>query len=342
MPYKPLKKLAAFLICFLPVIFLAGCGGSKEDVESQSGKAKVIKFSHVVAEDTPKGKAALKFKEILEKNAKGKFEIQVYPSSSLFSDSEEMEQLKTNQVQFIAPSVTKLVDLQTSFQIVDMPFLFKSDQAAYNFYDGIYGQKLLRSLEPQGLLGLVWWPNSTKHFTNSVRPLKSPDDFKGLKFRIQSTGVAEAQFKALEADAQVLPFSEVYTALSNKSIDGQENTYSNIETQNYQDVQKYLTVSHHGRLDYIVVTNTIFWNSLSPEEKKIIEESLKEATLYERQLAEQENAKSYERLRKSGKFEIYTLNEQDREKFIKALEPVTHSFTDKIGRDYLESARNSS
>ncbi|MCL6638200.1 MAG: TRAP transporter substrate-binding protein [Firmicutes bacterium] len=339
-----MKKSFRLLLCLLIIGALAagltGCGG-KNTQPAGADKVIEIKFSHVVAEATPKGKAALKFKELVEKNSNGKIKVSVFPSSQLYGDKEELEQLKADNVQFIAPSVTKLVGFQPAFQLVDMPFLFKSDQAAYNFYDSPAGQKLLKSLEPQGMLGLAWWPNGAKHFTNSKRPLKTPDDFKGLKFRTQSGGVLDAQFKALGAGSQTMAFSEVYTALNNKTVDGQENTFNNIDTQNYQDVQKYMTVSGHGRLDYVVLTNTKFWNGLSPENKKIIEDAMKEATKYERQLADEENAKSFEKLKNSGKMEIYTLSDAEKEAFIKALEPVYNEYADKIGRDYIEAARNS-
>jgi len=339
-----MKKGVKLILCLLLLgalaLALTGCGG-KDTKATGSDKALEIKFSHVVAEATPKGKAALKFKELVEKNSNGKIKVSVFPSSSLYGDKEELEQLKADNVQFIAPSVTKLVGFQPPFQLVDMPFLFKSDQAAYNFYDSAMGQKLLKSLEPQGMLGLAWWPNGAKHFTNSKRPLKSPDDFKGLKFRTQSGGVLDAQFKALGSGSQTMAFAEVYTALNNKTVDGQENTFNNIDTQNYQDVQKYMTVSTHGRLDYVVLTNTKFWNGLSAENKKIIEDAMKESTKYERQLADEENAKSFEKLKNSGKMEIYTLTDEEKEKFVKALEPVYNDYSEKVGKDYIEAARNS-
>lgn len=335
-----LKKALFILLTGLMAVAMAGCGGGK-DTKAGSGDVLEVKFTHVVAESTPKGKAALKFKELVEQKSNGKIKVSVFPSSSLYGDNEELEQLKANNVQFIAPSVTKLVGFVPAFQIVDMPFLFKDDQAAYKFYDSPAGQKLMKSLEPQGMIGLAWWPNGAKHFTNSKRPLKTPEDFQGLKFRTQSGGVLDAQFKALGAGSQRLAFAEVYTALSNKTVDGQENTFSNIDTQNYADVQKYMTVSNHGRLDYVVLTNTKFWNSLSPENKKIFEEAMKEATVYERQLADEENRKSFEKLKASGKLEIYTLTEQDRQKFIAAMKPVYDEYTDKIGKDYIEAARSS-
>lgn len=338
------KHLKSFLLCLMVgimVFALAGCGGAKDTKAASGDKVLEVKFTHVVADATPKGKAALKFKELVEKNSNGKIKVNVFPASQLYGDKEELEQLKANNVQFIAPSVTKLVGFVPAFQIVDMPFLFKDDKAAYNFYDGPMGQKLMKSLEPQGMLGMGWWPNGTKQFTDSKRLLKTPADFGDLKFRTQSGGVLDAQFKALGSGSQTLAFAEVFTALSNKTVDGQENTFNNIDTQNYADVQKYMTISNHGRLDYVVLTNTTFWNSLSPENKKIMEDAMKQATVYERQLADEENAKSLEKLKAGGKMEIYTLTDEDRAKFIAAMKPVYDAYTDKIGKDYIEAARNS-
>jgi len=338
--FKGISKVVA-LVAMLALILVAvtGCGGSKEATGDKAAKKISVKFSHVVAETTPKGQAALKFKQELEKS--GQFEVQVYPSSQLYGDKEELEALKANNVQLIAPSVTKLVGFVPAFQLVDMPFLFSSDQAAYNFYDGPMGQKLLKTLEPQGMLGLGWWPNGSKHFTNSKKPLKTPEDFKGLKFRTQSGGVLDEQFKALGAGSQTLAFGEVYQALNNKTVDGQENTFNNIDTQKYQEVQKYMTISSHGRLDYVVLVNAKFYNELTAEQKKLFDDAMDVANKYERQLADELNASSFEKLKSGGKLEIYTLNDADRAAFVKALEPVYAKYETIIGKDYLDAARSS-
>lgn len=333
------KKSLLILLVTLLSLAVAGCGGNEESKAPAGDAAKkiAVKFSHVVADTTPKGQAALRFKETLEKS--GQFEVQIFPSSQLYGDKEELEALTANNVQLIAPSVTKLVGFVPAFQLVDMPFLFASDQAAYNFYDGPKGQELMRSLEPKGMLGLGWWPNGSKHFTNSKKPLKTPADFKGLKFRTQSGGVLDEQFKALGAGSQTIAFGEVYQALNNKTVDGQENTFNNIDTQKYAETQKYLTVSAHGRLDYVVLTNTTFWNTLSDEQKKLFTDAMNEASVYERTLADELNAKSFETLK--GSMEVYTLTDADRQAFIKALEPVYAQYQDKVGKDYIEAARNS-
>ncbi len=343
MSKKIIKLVFCLLLATAVAIVAAGCGGG-ENAGDQNGGDKqekiVVKFTHVVAESTPKGQAALKFAEVLEEKSGGLFEVQVYPSSQLYGDKEEQEQLLANNVQFIAPSVTKLVTLNPAFQLVDMPFLFKDRAQAYRFFDGEAGQDLLHSLEPHGILGLAWWANGFKHFTNSKRPLKAPEDFKGLKFRTQSGGVLDEQFKALGAGSQTLAFSEVYQALQNGTVDGQENTFNNIDTQKYVEVQKYLTISNHGRLDYVVLTNTTFWNSLTEEQQQMIREAMAEATEYERQLADELDQESFENIKNSGKVEIYELTDEDRAKFIEALQPLYDKYGPEIGQKYIDAARN--
>ncbi|MEW6727224.1 TRAP transporter substrate-binding protein [Desulforudis sp. 1088] len=336
--------IMALMLLAVFAFVVTGCGGGDKDQPGTADKADkdkkvVIKFSHVVADKTPKGQAALKFKELVEAKSNGTMEVQVFPSSSLYGDKEELEALLTNNVQIIAPSVTKLVKYNPSFQIIDMPFLFASDQAAYNWFKSEYGQKLLHSLEDKGMLGLAWWPNGAKHFINGKHPLKTPADFANLKFRVQSGGLLVDQFEALGASAQPIPFSECYQALQNGTVDGTENTFNNIDTQKYAEVQKYLTVSAHGRLDYVVLTNTTFWNGLTDEQKKIIEEAMAEATEFATQLADKLNAESYENLKNSGKLDVYELTAEDKAKFEAALKPVYDKYVPIIGKEYIDSAK---
>lgn len=340
------KRFLSLVLCLLLASAVAlvavGCGGGSEKAGDGEKQEKItVKFTHVVAESTPKGQAALKFKEILEEKSGGLFEVQVYPSSSLYGDKEEQEQLLANNVQFIAPSVTKLVTFNPSFQLVDLPFLFKDKAQFYRFCDGEAGQELLQSLEPHGILGMAWWANGFKHFSNSKRVLASPDDFKGLKFRTQSGGVLDEQFKALGAGSQTLAFAEVYQALANGTVDGQENTFNNIDTQKYVEVQKYLTISNHGRLDYVVLTNTTFWSALTAEQQQMVQEAMAEATEFERQLADELDEASFENIKNSGKVEIKELTDEERAKFVEALEPLYAKYGADIGEKYIEAARNS-
>lgn len=336
------KRLWMATLAAVLALAAAGCGSPASNGTGQgdanSGEPIVIKFSHVTTPDSPKGQAAEKFKELAEQKTNGRVKVEVFPSGQLYGDKEELEALQAGNVQMIAPSVTKLVGLNPAFQIVDMPFLFNSREAVLKFWDGELGQKLMKSLEPHGILGLAMWENGFKQFTNSKRPLKRPEDFKGLKFRTQAGKVLEAQFKALGAGAATIPFNETYVALQQGTVDGQENTFNNIDTQRYAEVQKYLTVSNHGRLDYVVLVNKSFWQGLPEDIRKALEEALKEATEFERQLAYELDQKSFENLKKAG-MEVYELTEEDKEAFRKALEPVYAEFADVIGKEFIDGAR---
>src|SRR6187200_1822993 len=240
----------------------------------------VLKFSHVVAPDTPKGKAAEKFKELGEKYTNGKVKIEVYHNSSLYKDKEELEALQLGAVQMLAPSNSKFGPIGVKeFEVYDLPFILPDKKAVRRVNDGKLGQRLLKLLEPKGMVGLAYWDNGFK-LMSANKPLREPEDFKGLKFRIQSSKVLELQMRALGALPQIMAFSEVYQALQTGVVDGQENTWSNIYTQKMNEVQKYITVTNHGYIGYVVVTNKKFWDGLPADIKPQLDKAMKEATAY--------------------------------------------------------------
>lgn len=337
---KRLKALAA-LVLSGALLVTAGCGGTKTGGENKQYTKEnplVIKFSHVTTADSPKGKAADKFKELLEQKTGGKVKVETYPSSQLYGDKDELENLQLGNVQIIAPSVTKLVGLNPQFQIVDMPFLFKNRDAVIKFWDGELGNKLMNSLDGKNIKGLAMWENGFKHFTSN-KPIGKPEDFSGQKFRTQAGKVLEAQFKALGAGAATIPFGETYTALQQKTVDGQENSFNNIDTQKYAEVQKYMLVSEHGRLDYVVLTNKKWYDGLSADMKKAFDEAMKEATVYERQLAVELDKKSFDNLKNSKKMEILNLTPDMREQFAKKMDSVYTDFERVIGKDLIDGVK---
>ncbi len=295
-----------------------------------------VKFSHVVADLTPKGQASMKFKEILDKS--GIFDVKVFPSSQLYGDKEELEALRANNVQLIAPSMTKLVGFNPQFQIVDMPFLFATDDAVAAFWKSEKGKTLFNSLRRAGFLGLAHWPNGFTQFLNAKRPLKKPADFKGLKLRVQSGGLLDARNKALGAGSQTMAFAEVYQALNSHAIDGLDNTFNNHETQKFYEVAKYLTIGNFTRIDYSVLTNVKFWDSLKPDQQKIFMAAMDAATEYERKLSMEMDTKSLEIMKKDKSVQIYTLTPAERQEFIKALSPLYKQYESKIGKDNIEYA----
>ena len=298
----------------------------------------VVKFSHVVAEKTPKGLAALKFKELAEQKLPGKVQVQVFPSSQLFGDAKEMEAVLLGDVQLIAPSLSKFDRYTKKIQVFDLPFLFDDIEAVDNFQSSAAGQGLLKSMTNRGLVGLAYWHNGMKQLSTNKDQLKRPDDVKGLKFRIQASDVLEAQFRALDANPQKMAFSEVYQALQTGVVDGQENTWSNIYSQKFLEVQKTIAETNHGVIDYMVVTNAKWWDGLPADVRKGLSEAMAEATAYGNKLADDINEDAKKKIEAAGKAKIQKLGKDDVAAWRKAMEPVWKKFEGEIGRDLIESA----
>lgn len=297
----------------------------------------VIKFSHVVAVDTPKGQAALRFKELAEKNTKGRVKIEVYPNSQLYKDKEELEALQLGAVQMLAPSLAKFGPLGVrEFEVFDLPYIFSTKAALYGVTEGPIGRDLLKKLEPKGIIGLAYWDNGFK-IMSANKPLHRPADFKGLKMRIQSSKVLDAQMRALGANPQVMAFSEVYQALQSGVVDGTENPPSNMYTQKMHEVQSHLTVSNHGYLGYAVVVNKKFWDGLPADIRSELDKAMAEATRYEKAIAERDNVVALDAIKKSGKTQIYNLNASEAAEWKKTLLPVQKEMEGRIGKDLINS-----
>jgi C4-dicarboxylate-binding protein DctP len=297
----------------------------------------VIKFSHVVANDTPKGKAAERFKELAEKATKGRVKVEVYPNSTLYKDKEEMEALQLGAVQMLAPSLAKFGPLGVKeFEVFDLPYIFPSKDVLYRVTEGPVGRDLFKKLEPKGITGLAYWDNGFK-VMSSNKPMHVPADFKGMKMRIQSSKVLDAQMRALGANPQVMAFSEVYQALQTGVVDGTENPPSNLYTQKMHEVQKHVTVSDHGYLGYAVIVNKKFWDGLPADVRTQLEVAMKDATKYANAIAQQENDKAMAAVKASGKTEIYALNDKEKAEWRKALAPVQKDMESRIGKATIDA-----
>ncbi|HYD93693.1 MAG TPA: TRAP transporter substrate-binding protein [Noviherbaspirillum sp.] len=302
----------------------------------------IIKFSHVVANDTPKGKAAERFKELAEKATKGRVKVEVYPNSTLYKDKEELEALQLGAVQMLAPSLAKFGPLGVKeFEVFDLPYIFPNKDVLYRVTEGPIGKDLLKKLEPKGITGLAYWDNGFK-VMSANKPLRNPDDFKGLKMRIQSSKVLDAQMRQLGANPQVMAFSEVYQALQTGVVDGTENPPSNLYTQKMHEVQKQVTVSNHGYLGYAVIVNKKFWDGLPGDVRTALEGAMKDATRYANAIAQQENDMALDAVRKSGKTEVYVLNDKERDAWRKALLPVQNAMAGRIGADLISAVNKES
>jgi C4-dicarboxylate-binding protein DctP len=296
----------------------------------------ILKFSHVVASDTPKGKAADKFKELAEKYTNGKVKVEVYPNSTLYKDKEELEALQLGAVQMLAPSNSKFGPIGIKeFEVFDLPYILPDLKTLRKVTDGPLGARLLKLLDSKGMTGLAYWDNGFKQMSANKK-LIDPADYKGLKFRIQSSKVLEAQFRALGAIPQVMAFSDVYQALQTGVVDGQENTWSNIYTQKMHEVQKYMTVTNHGYIGYVVVVNKKFWDGLPGDIRDELSKAMKEATEYGNGASAQDNDEALEAIKKAGKSEIITLTPAQDEAMRKAMMPVYKDVASRVGQPLID------
>ncbi|MDN3274246.1 DctP family TRAP transporter solute-binding subunit [Frankia sp. RB7] len=303
---------------------------------AQAQSPIIIKFSHVVANDTPKGKGALKFKELAEKYTDGKVKIEVYPNSSLYKDKEEIEALQLGSVQMLAPSTAKFAPLGIKeFEALDLPWLFKDDATYSNAMKGTVGKWLFHKLEAKGITGLAYWDNGF-HMVSSSRPLIKPEDFKGLKFRISGSKIADQYFRILGAIPQIMAFSEVYQALQTGVVDGCENTASNYLTQKFYEVQKDITVSYHAHLQYAVIVNSKFWSGLPPDIRTQLEKAMADATEYTNQIAHQENEDALAEIKKSGKTQLHYLTDADKKAWQEAMRPTYAWAKGRVGQEVLD------
>lgn len=324
---KLLFAVAAAAFALAPVL-------SSDLAQAQS--PIIIKFSHVVANDTPKGKGALKFKELAEKYTDGKVKIEVYPNSSLYKDKEEIEALQLGSVQMLAPSTAKFAPLGIKeFEALDLPWLFKDEQTYSNAMKGTVGKWLFQKLEAKGISGLAYWDNGF-HMVSSNRPLMKPEDFKGLKFRISGSKIADQYFRLMGSIPQIMAFSEVYQALQTGVVDGCENTASNYLTQKFYEVQKDITVSYHAHLQYAVIVNSKFWSGLPPDIRTQLDKAMADATEYTNQIAHQENEDALAEIKKTGKTTLHYLTDADRKAWQEAMQPTYKWAKGRVGQEVLD------
>jgi C4-dicarboxylate-binding protein DctP len=297
----------------------------------------VIKFSHVTSTDSPKGMAGEYFKKIMEERSKGKVKVELYPNSTLYKDKEEIEALQMGAVQMLAPAPGKFGPMGVrEFEVLDLPFLFDNVAEAHKVTDGPIGQGMLKKLEAKGITGMAFWNNGFKEMTAN-KPLRKPEDFRGLKMRIQSSKVLDAQMRSVGANPQMMAFSELYQGLQTGVVDGQENPTSNIYTQKMHEVQKYLTMSDHGYHGYVVIMNKRFVDGLPADVKTTLNGALKDTTAYFDDIAKKENDDALEKIRKSGKTEIITLTKDERNAWKKAMVKTHKQMEGLVGKDLLQS-----
>jgi C4-dicarboxylate-binding protein DctP len=297
----------------------------------------VIRFSHVVAVDTPKGQAAELFRRRAAELTGGRVRVEVFPNGTGYKDGEEIQALQLGAVELLAPSLSKFGQLGVKeFETFDLPFLFEDEAALRRVTEGPVGKALLLQLEQKGIVGLAFWDAGFKSFSAN-RPLRRPEDFRGLRMRIQASGVIDAQMRALGALPQVLPFADVYRALEAGVVDGCENPVSNFYTQGMHRVQRHLTLTHHAYLGYAVIANRRFWEGLPADVRLALEQALGEATALANRLSSQKEVADLEAVRRAGTTTVFIPSRQERQRFVQALLPVHRAMEERVGRDFLRS-----
>lgn len=316
---------------------LAGCGAAEPGAATSSSEPYVIKFPHVVAPATPKGIMAQRFKELAEERFPGRVRVEVYPSAQLMEDTESIEALAFGEVQMIAVSLSLFDRLTPKFQVFDLPFLFPNLAAVERFQASPAGQALKTTLTDQGILGLQFWHNGMKQLTGP-RPLIEPDDARGLKFRVMESDILQAEIEAIGGSPQKMAFGEVFQALQTGTVDAQENTWSNIYSSKFYEVQPYMTESNHGYIGYYVAVNGKFWSSLPAELRAGLETTLAEVTEWGNARSEEINQQDKQRIIDSGRTQLTVLTPQQLTKWQSAMRPVWDEFRDAIGADLVNAA----
>ncbi|QLB15623.1 C4-dicarboxylate ABC transporter [Mannheimia granulomatis] len=326
---KHLKKAIAALT--------VGAALSFSSLSTFANDPIVIKFSHVVANETPKGQGALMFQKLVDERLAGKVKVEVYPNSSLYADGKEMEALLLNNVQMLAPSLAKFDKYTPKIQIFDLPFLFDDIKAVERFEQSEAGKSLLKSMEDKGITGLAYWNNDLKQLSAN-KELREPKDARGLKFRVQASEVLDAQFKAIKAVPRKMAFGEMYQGLQTGVVNGAENPYSNIYSQKIHEVQKFITESNHGLLSYMVIVNTEFWNKIPEDVRAELTKILDEVSVEVNKQSHDLNQSDKKKIVESGASQIIELTAEQREKWREAMRPVWKQFEEAIGADLIKAA----
>lgn len=332
------QRIRGILLGFCLAV-VAGCGGS-EGAGGGAATAQtlyVIKFPHVTAPATPKGQMAQRFKELAEQRFPGRVRVEVYPSAQLMEDTESIEALAFGEIQMIATSLSLFDRLTPRFQVFDLPFLFPNLPAVERFQASVTGRELLTTLEERNILGLQFWHNGMKQFTGP-RAIVAPRDAAGLKFRVMESDILQAQIETIGGSPQKMAFGEVYQALQTGTVDAQENTWSNIYSSKFYEVQPYATESNHGYIGYFVAVNAPFWRALPDDLRTGLENALAEVTQWGNARSEEINVEDKQRVVDSGRTQIMMLTPEQLEAWQAAMRPVWDEFRDRIGGDLVDAA----
>jgi len=334
---KPTHPLLLQRRSFLRAAALAMVGPASGHARTQA--AITLRFSHVVAEETPKGLAANRFKVLVEQRSEGRIAVQVFPNSQLYGDHDEMQALQLGAVDLVAPSLSKFGRIGLpEFELFDLPFTFDSLAQVRRITQGPLGMRLFDGLARQGLTGLGFFDNGFKQMSAN-RPLLTPADFVGLRMRVQPSGVISAQMRALGAQPITLGFGETRDALANGVVDGTENPVSNFWTQGMYRVQSHLSLTDHAYLGYAVVTHQRLWQHLKPDDRQLVHLALNDALAFSNDIADRQNDQALGALRASRTTQVHVLTPTQRDALRQAVRPVQQHLSQRIGSDWLDQLR---
>ncbi|OMP66027.1 DctP family TRAP transporter solute-binding subunit [Domibacillus epiphyticus] len=309
---------------------------SYDDEQEGLEKQITIHFSHVVAENTPKGLAAQKFAELVSEKTNGQVQVHIFQNGILYSDDDEYEALQRGDIEMIAPSFSKMIDTVPEWKVLDLPFIFNRNSQVEAVLAGQTSDHLLSMIKDKKVKGLSFWSNGFKQMTSDGTPLLEPEHFRGQTFRVMPGPVIEEQFRLLNARTVVMPFTEVYQGLGTREIDGQENTISNIYSKRLYRVQKHLTISNHGYLAYAVMVNQKFWNGLPEDIQEKIQEAMRETTLWNMKEAAKMNELQLQDIKENSTIQMYRLTEQQKKEWLQTFQPLYREVEEEVGRDLIE------
>ncbi|KMN41155.1 DctP family TRAP transporter solute-binding subunit [Lysinibacillus sp. LK3] len=334
---NPIKVLFINL-CFLTI--LIGCQQQTypTDNEQLSHEEQiVIRFSHVVGENTPKGMAAIKFAELIKERSNGHVEIQVFPNGVLYKDGEEMNALLRGDIQMIAPAISKITTFVPEWSVMDLPYAFKNAQEVHTYVESEVGQSLMKRLNKHNLISMGVWDSGFKQLSNSIRPIQNLTDLQGLRMRIMPSDILAEQFSIAGAYPRRIDFNTVFHQLQKGNVDGQENTLTNITSKNLHSLQDYLTISNHGYLGYLLLMNNEFWNSLPKNVQELLIDTLEEVQKWEWQQAENLSTERLQEMEACQCIQIHYLTEEEIEDWENAFKPVYDYYAENYGFKYIEA-----
>ncbi|WP_345243155.1 TRAP transporter substrate-binding protein [Pontibacillus salipaludis] len=336
-----MKRLLTVALTAMLILVLAACGGKESEGKSSNGdgsdagEEKVIRAGIGLNDKHPQYKGLLKFKEIVEEKTDGSIKVETFHSGQLGDDRTMIENLQINSQQVVIPSTAPMANFVPEFSVFDIPFLFPSEDVADQVLDGETGQKILDKLEGQDLKGLAYWENGFRDLTNSERAVSSVEDFKGLKIRTMENDLHLDAFKELGANPTPMAFTELFTAMQQGTVDGQENPYATIYLQKFYEVQDHVSNTHHIYSPFVFLMSKTFFDNLSEENQKIVKEAAEEAGKYERKLNREANEKYLKDLQEEG-MEFTEITDEAREEMKKKVQPVVDEYKSKIGEDIVD------